>query len=45
MAHFADKLREYKTSKGALKLPSSKPLPLELIEDIDKWCYETGNHH
>lgn len=45
MEHFADRLTEYKTSKGALQLPYSKPLPLELIEEIAKWCYETGNHH
>jgi len=43
--HFEDKLTEYKTSKGALQLPYNKPLPLELIAEIAKWCYETGNHH
>lgn len=43
--HFADRLTEYKTSKGALQLPYNKPLPLELIAEIAKWCYETGNHH
>lgn len=45
MVHFADRLTEYKTSKGALQLPYSKPLPLELIAEIAKWCYETLNHH
>ncbi len=45
MEHFADSLTEYKTSKGALQLPYNKPLPLELITEIAKWCYETGNHH
>lgn len=45
MEHFADRLREYKTSKGAVQFPYSKPLPLELIAEIAKWCYETGNHH
>lgn len=39
--HFQEKLTEYKTSKGALQLPYSKPLPLELIAEITKWCYET----
>lgn len=41
---FADRLMEYKSSKGALQLPYSKPLPLDLIAEIAKWCYETGNH-
>ncbi|MCR6545689.1 iron chaperone [Dehalobacterium formicoaceticum] len=45
MEHFSDRLTEYKTSKGALQLPYSKPLPLELIAEIAKWCYETGHHH
>jgi len=41
--HFADKLTDYKTSKGAIQLPHNKPLPLELIAEIAKWCYQTGN--
>ena len=41
MEHFADRLTEYKTSKGALQLPYNKPIPLELITEIAKWCYET----
>ncbi|MDE6951460.1 MAG: DUF1801 domain-containing protein [Lachnospiraceae bacterium] len=44
VAAFADRLEEYKTSKGTIQLPYSKPMPLELIEDIAGWCYETGNH-
>lgn len=43
--HFADRLTEYKTSKGAIQLPYSKPLPLDLLTEIARWCYETGNHH
>ena len=43
--NFAGRLTEYKTSKGAVQLPYSKPLPLDLIADIAIWCYETGNHH
>lgn len=42
--HFAPKLADYKTSKGAIQLPYSKPLPLDLIAEIARWCYETGNH-
>lgn len=43
--YFADRLTEYKSSKGAIQFPYSKPIPLELIADIAKWCYDTGNHH
>ena len=43
--NFADRLKEYKTSKGAVQLPYSKPLPLDLIADIVIWCNKTGNHH
>lgn len=35
---FAGQLEEYKTSKGAIQLPYDKPLPLELIEEIARWC-------
>ena len=45
MAHFADRLEGYKTSKGAAQFPYNKPLPLELITEIARWCFETGNHH
>jgi len=31
--------------KGAVQIPYNKPLPLDLIKDIAKWCYETENHH
>jgi uncharacterized protein YdhG (YjbR/CyaY superfamily) len=39
---FADKLKEYKTSKGAIQLPNSKPLPVELIKEITIWCGENN---
>ncbi|NLC72900.1 MAG: hypothetical protein GX684_03900 [Ruminococcaceae bacterium] len=39
IVHFADKLNDYKTSKGAIQLPHNKPLPLELIREIAAWCY------
>ena len=42
---FAERLEAYKTSKGSIQFLYSKPMPLELIEDIAKWCYETGKHH
>jgi len=43
--HFAPRLAEYVTSKGAVQFPYNKPLPLELIADMARWCSETGNHH
>lgn len=45
IVHFADRLTPYKTSKGAIQLPLDRPLPLSLIAEIAKWCYETGNRH
>jgi uncharacterized protein YdhG (YjbR/CyaY superfamily) len=45
VVHFSDRLTGYKTSKGAIQLPYSRPMPLELIAEIAKWCCETGNHH
>jgi uncharacterized protein YdhG (YjbR/CyaY superfamily) len=43
--HFRERLTEYKTSKGAVQFPYNKPLPLPLIAEIAKWCYDIGNHH
>ncbi len=45
IVHFEDELRDYKTSKGAIQFQYSQPVPLTLIAEIAKWCYETGNHH
>jgi uncharacterized protein YdhG (YjbR/CyaY superfamily) len=45
IVHFQDRLKAYKTSKGAVQFPYEKPIPLELIGEIALWCYETGNHH
>ncbi len=39
---FAGQLTEYKTSKGTIQLPYNKPLPLELIAEIAKWCEENN---
>ena len=36
---FADRLTEYKTSKGTIQLPHDRELPLELIREIAVWCY------
>ncbi len=43
--HFSDRLKDYKRSKGAIQLPYDRALPLDLIGEIAKWCYETGHHH
>ena len=40
--YIAARLTEYKTSKGAIQLPYSKSLPLELIGEIAKWCEENS---
>ena len=40
---FSEQLRDYKTSKGTIHLPYDKPLPIELIKAIARWCYKTGN--
>ncbi len=45
MIHFADRFKGYKTSKGAVQFPYEKPLPLLLIAEMAKWCYETENYH
>ena len=37
---FADRLKEFDTSKGTIRLPHDQELPLELIGDIALWCYE-----
>lgn len=40
IVHFAERLTEYKTSKGAIQFQYKNPVPFELIEEIAKWCYE-----
>ena len=44
VAAFADRLGAYKTKKGTIQIPYERPLPLELITEIARWCFETGNH-
>ena len=43
--YFADQLNGYKTTKGAVQLPIDKPMPLDLIAEIAKWCHEKEKHH
>lgn len=44
ISHFSEKLTEYKTSKGAVQFPYTKPMPLTLIAEIAKWCCDTTRH-
>jgi uncharacterized protein YdhG (YjbR/CyaY superfamily) len=37
IAHFAKKLKKYKSAKGSVQLPLDEPLPLQLIGDIVKF--------
>lgn len=41
---FQEKLKDYKSSKGTIRFPYNKPLPLGLIAEIAKWCDEKENH-
>lgn len=34
---FAEQLKDYKTSKGAIQFPFSKPIPYELITEIARF--------
>ena len=36
---FAEKLTEYKTSKGTIRFPIDRELPQELIAEIARWSY------
>ena len=35
---FAGRLEGFQTSKGTIRLPYDRPLPLALIAEIAKWC-------
>jgi uncharacterized protein YdhG (YjbR/CyaY superfamily) len=37
---FKKEIKGYETSKGTIKFPLDKPLPLDLIKDIVKVCVE-----
>ena len=39
-AVFAEDLRDYDVSKGAIRLPCGRELPAELIARIARWCLE-----
>lgn len=42
---FSERLTGYRTSKGTIQFPYSSPVPSDLIADIARWCYETGEEH
>ena len=46
VAHFAAALDQAGCtySKGSIRIPFSKELPLNLIREIAAWCRDTGNH-
>ena len=37
---FAEERREFDVSKGTIRIPWDRELPVELIGKIAKWCYE-----
>lgn len=37
MVHFAERMAEFKTSKGAVQIPHDAELPLALIRDMVEW--------
>ncbi len=38
IVEFQDKLKNYETSKGTIRLPLNKPIPYDLIENITLYC-------
>lgn len=43
IVHFANELKGYKTSKGAIQFPLDKPLPLTLIKKITRFRLKEMN--
>lgn len=42
---FAPKLTDYKTSKGGIQLPHTKPLPLALVKELAAYSAEENRRH
>lgn len=40
---FATELAKYKTNKGTIRIPYGE-IDADLIAQIAKWCWDTGNH-
>jgi uncharacterized protein YdhG (YjbR/CyaY superfamily) len=41
---FAERLTDYKTSKGTIQFPLNKPIDYDLIVDITKWRVMQSGH-
>ena len=39
-AYFGERLKEFEINKGVIRLKLDREIPLSLIADIAKWCYE-----
>ena len=37
---FAEALKDFDVSKGTIRIPWNRALPVALIQEIAKWCYE-----
>ena len=37
---FSDALKDYDVSKGTVRIPWDRALPVELVQRIARWCYE-----
>lgn len=42
---FAPKLTDYKTTKGGIQLPHTKPLPLALVKELAAYSAEENRRH
>ena len=37
---FVEELKDWDVSKGTIRIPWDRDLPVELIQEIAKWCYK-----
>lgn len=44
IAAFQEQLKEYETSKGTVRFPIDKPMPIDLIKTITLYCVEQRSH-
>ena len=40
VAYFAPRLADFSRSKGTIRLPHDRELPLELVREIAAWCVQ-----
>ena len=45
VAHFSDRLQGIEAYKGNIRLKYDREMPLSLISDIAKWCFEMDQKH